>query len=185
MRKEIRFAGFGGQGIILAANIIGKGLTLYEDKRSILTQSYGPEARGGASRADIVITEDDMDYPMSTNVDILVAMSQEAYDEYCKVLKDDGHLIIDQDLVNFENSPPKEGWKISKVPATAIAETIGRRIVANIVMLGFFTSVTDVMGYDSMKKAILATIPKGTEELNSKAYEAGYNYKEEAQSAGA
>ncbi|MCD6330966.1 MAG: 2-oxoacid:acceptor oxidoreductase family protein [Thermoplasmata archaeon] len=169
-RVEIKFGGFGGQGIILMGNIAAKAAVLYDGKNAVFTPSYGPEARGGAASSNVVISDDEIDYPYVTQPDVLVVMSQEAYEKFAPLLKDDGLLIIDEDLVKLKNG---EG-KVAKIPATRIAEGLGKRIVANIVMLGFFTAVTNLISYEAIKKAVLETVPAKFKELNEKALELGY-----------
>jgi 2-oxoglutarate ferredoxin oxidoreductase subunit gamma len=173
-RTEIKIAGFGGQGIILAGYIIGKAAAVFDGKEAVQTQSYGPEARGSACSANVVIDGKQIDYPLVSNVEILVLMSQEAYNIYRKLLVENGTLVIDEDLVHLSKEDEKHN--VFKIPATRMAEDIGKRIVANIVMLGFFTATTKLIGHEAMKKAVLSSIPKGTEELNTKAFEQGYQY---------
>lgn len=174
MRREIRFAGFGGQGIVLSGFIVGKAATIFDKKHAVLTQNYGPEARGGACSADIVISDSGIEYPKLTAPDILVIMSQEAYHTYGNNLGKNSMLIIDKDLVNIEPKVKKN--KVYAIPSTRFAEELGKKIVANIVMLGFFTAVSKVVSFESMEKAILSSVPKGTEELNMKAFNQGYEY---------
>ncbi len=173
-KQEIRVAGFGGQGIVLAGNIIGKAAALYDNLNAVFTQSYGPEARGGSCCADVVISSGTIHYPRVTTPHILVLMSEDAKNTYLGSITGSCRILIDEDLVNLQDLP--EGSDLYKIPSTRIAEKLGRKIVANIVMLGFIASVTDLISYDSMKKAILASIPKGTEELNLEAFEQGYQY---------
>jgi 2-oxoglutarate ferredoxin oxidoreductase subunit gamma len=175
-RTEVKICGFGGQGIVLSGYIIGKAASLHDGKEAVLTQSYGPEARGGACSADVVISEINVDYPYLKGVDVLVAMSQEAYMTYGKKIKDDALLLIDSDLV--EPKDLNKNIELHKIPATRIAEELGNKIVANIVMLGFFAAVTGIVSEEAMKKAVLSTVPKGTQELNEKAFNRGYQYKE-------
>jgi len=171
MRKELRFAGFGGQGIILAAHIIGHAASIYDRKNAVLTQNYGPEARGGASSADVVISDEEIDYPKVSVPDILVIMSQEAYSTYGGKLSETGTLIIDEDLVKLPGNR-----KAISVPSTKYAEGLGKKIVANIVMIGFFASVVDFVGSEAIRKSLLDNVPKGTEELNLKAFNMGYEH---------
>jgi 2-oxoglutarate ferredoxin oxidoreductase subunit gamma len=173
-RIEIMMGGFGGQGIILAGYIMGKAASVYDGKEAVQTQSYGPEARGGACSANVIIDEIVIDYPLVSKVDYLVLMSQEAYTTYGKHLAEDGVMIIDEDLVHLSEKDGKR--KVHKILATRMATNLGKRIVANIVMLGFFTATTKIINYEAMKKAVLSSIPKGTEELNSKAFEEGYQF---------
>jgi 2-oxoglutarate ferredoxin oxidoreductase subunit gamma len=173
-RSEVRLGGFGGQGIVLAGFILGKAAAIYEKKEAVQTQSYGPEARGGACHADVVISDEDINYPMGTVPDVLVLMSQDAYNQYGNKIAGDTILIVDEDLVDVSTFSKKN--RIFKAPATKIAEELGKRIVANIVMLGFLTAVWDVVSHDAMKKSILDSVPKGTEELNIEAFEKGFKY---------
>jgi len=179
-RKDIKLCGFGGQGIVLSGYILGKAASIFDKKEAVLTQSYGPEARGGACSADVVISEVKIDYPYIKDINILVVMSQEAYTTYTKQLGKGGILLVDQDLVEMDEKHIKQKkWHLYKIPATRIAEELGKKIVANIVMLGFLTSVTDVVSYEAMKNAILSSVPKGTEKLNEGAYKKGYEYGKE------
>ncbi len=179
-RLEIRLSGFGGQGIVLAGNILGRSVALFEGKNAVFTQSYGPEARGGACSADVVISEGSIHYPKVTRPDILVFMSEEAKHTYGRLLKPETTVIIDQDLVRNEGLERRCGRLLS-VPATRFAEELGRKMIANIVMLGFLTAVTGVVRYDSMVRAVLASVPKGTEDLNTRAFEKGYAYGQEGE----
>lgn len=170
MKKEIRFSGYGGQGIILMGNITAKAAVLYDNKNAVYTPSYGPEARGGAASSNVIIADEEIDYPYVTNIDVLVAMSQLGYEHNAPLLKDNGLLIVDKDLVKLKNGV----GKVAKIDATVIAEQLGKRIVANIVMLGFFTAVTKIISYDAIKKAVLESVPPKFKELNEIALERGY-----------
>lgn len=178
MRKEIRIAGFGGQGVILAGIIIGKAASLFDGINAVQTQSYGPEARGGASRTEIVISDEEIQYPKVQNPDILVAMSHEALMKYMGDLKDEGVLIIDPDMIDESeiiNFVKEHRINLYRAKATQTAQNdIGLRIVANIVMIGAITNITKIVSYDAAKEAILNSVPKGTEDKNIKAFEAGY-----------
>ena len=170
MKKEIRFSGYGGQGIILMGNITAKAAVLYDNKNAVYTPSYGPEARGGAASSNVIIADEEIDYPYVTNIDVLVAMSQLGYEHNAPLLKDNGLLIVDKDLVKLKNGV----GKVAKIDATVIAEQLGKRIVANIVMLGFFTAVTKIISYNAIKKAVLESVPAKFKELNEIALEKGY-----------
>jgi len=170
---EVLLGGFGGQGIILSGLILGKAATLFSDKMATFTQSYGPEARGGACSANVMISEDEIDYPYVTRPHHMMVMSQGAYDKYEGRLRSGGKLLYEDDLVEIKN--PRDDVHTFGIPATRLAEKLGRKIVANIVMLGFVTAVTEVVDYEAMKSAILDTVPPGTEELNLKAYNTGYD----------
>lgn len=173
---EIRFSGLGGQGIIRSGFIVGRACSIYDNKNATMTQSFGPEARGSACSSQLVVSEDRIFYPYITKPHILVSMSREAYEKYEPELKEDGILIVDEDLV-----PAKARGKIKifKIPATRFAEELGNRIIANLVILGFFTAVTDVVSYEAMKKAIPGSVPDRALALNIKAFEKGYAYGKE------
>ena len=172
-REELVLGGFGGQGIILAGFILGKAAAIFDEKNVTFTQDYGPEARGGSCRAQVVISDSQISYPYIENPSVLVVMSQEAYTKYAHGLHRDALLLIDNDLVNPRKSTKN---KIYAIPATSIAQELGRTAVANVVMLGFLTAVAKVVSIDAMKKSMLDSIPRGTEELNMKAFERGYTY---------
>jgi 2-oxoglutarate ferredoxin oxidoreductase subunit gamma len=178
-RLEVRLSGFGGQGIIRSGEIIGKAAVLYDGKFATFTQSYGPESRGGACAAQVAIADDpvELSYPHVIDPSILVLMSQGAYNKYASDFRRDGLLIVDEDLVELDEAA--EGVRMLKIPATRLAEQIGRRIVANVVMLGFVTAVTDIASPEALKKAVLDSVPKGTEELNTRAFDTGFQYGQE------
>ncbi|MFO7793014.1 MAG: 2-oxoacid:acceptor oxidoreductase family protein [Candidatus Saliniplasma sp.] len=167
MKREIRFSGFGGQGIILMGHILGKAAVL-DGKDVTLTKSYGPEARGGACSTDIIVGDSRIHYPQVRKPDVLISMSQSALDTYLPQLGEDGTLIIDTGLVETEREHVG-------LPATKIAEEeLGLRMVANIVMLGYFTAKTGFVGKEAVEEAIADLVPKGTEEKNLKAFNMGY-----------
>jgi 2-oxoglutarate ferredoxin oxidoreductase subunit gamma len=174
MRVEVRFAGFGGQGIIKSGIIVASAACIHGGKNAVQTQSYGPESRGGACKSEVVISEEDIDFPKVVEPDVLVVMSQHAYNDYTGDVKAGGTVIMDPDMIPSEKG--LKGVKVYKVPATKIAEQLGRRIVANIVMLGGFVAITRLLDTDAMKEAIKENIPKGTEELNLAAFEKGYEF---------
>ena len=175
---QVRIAGFGGQGIILAGLILGKAVALFGGANATMTQSYGPEARGGACSADVVVSPDRINYPRVTEPDLLILMSEEAARTYGAACSENAEVLINSDLV--KTVPRRRDLSVRTIPATRIAEDLGRVIVANIVMLGFICSTAGVVGYDSMKHAILDSIPKGTEELNLQAFQAGFDWGEKA-----
>ncbi len=173
-KTEIRFSGFGGQGVIMSASITGKAAAIFDNKFSTMIQSFGPEARGSSCSATVAVADAMIDYPYVKNPDVVVAMSQEAFTKFSRDLKPGGILIVEEDLVRID--APPANVRLFKVPATRFAEEIGKKLVTNIVMVGFFTAVSGVISYEAMKKAVLDSIPKGTEELNTKAFEKGYAY---------
>jgi len=181
VRAELRIAGFGGQGVISAGRITGQAAVLYDGKQAAFTQSYGPEARGGACAAEVVISDAPVAYPLLTIPDVAILMSQEAYEKYAHEVKPGGILIIDPDLVKYEE---RAEVRMLLVPATRLAESLGRKIVANVVMLGALAAAWPVVSKDALLKAILSAVPPHTRELNQRAFEAGYNYVKERYGAG-
>jgi 2-oxoglutarate ferredoxin oxidoreductase subunit gamma len=170
-RKEVRFTGFGGQGMAVIGYILGRAAAVYDGKQATMTQSYGPEARGGASSSQVIISDGRIFYPYVIQSDILVGMSQEGYDKHRSSLKKTGVLLYDEDLVSLAEEESAE--KIYTIPATRFAEEIGRKIVANIVMLGFLSGMTELVSEDALKKAIADSVPKPTVQLNFKAFDKG------------
>lgn len=174
MRKEIKISGFGGQGVVLAGYILGKCLSLEEGLEAVMTQSYGPEARGGASSTNIVVSDKPIDYPFVQKADVFVALSQEAYTKFRPQVASDAIVLIDEDLVHpFEDDQPLG------IPATKLAEGLGRRIVANVVMLGFITAQTDLAKRENMEKTIRSSVKEKTIPLNMQAFETGYEYAQQ------
>ena len=171
---EIRIAGFGGQGVILSAMILGKAASIYQDGFATMTQSFGPEARGGACSAQLVISGSPVLYPYVTRPDILVILSQEAYTRFVPELKDGGTLIVERDLVRLTDLKPNT--QVYSIPATRIAEELGKRMVLNSVMVGFFTCVTQLLDAVAVRKAVADSVPVSFRELNLKAFEAGLEY---------
>ena len=175
MRQEIRIGGFGGQGVIMTGIVIGKAASLFDGKNAVQTQSYGPEARGGASKTEVVISDETIDYPKVQAPDIFIAMSQTALMKYKDDLKDEGILIIDPNEDEIADFVAEKKIKLFRAPATRTAtEVIGLRVVANIVMMGAIVKATGVVSVEAAKDAILDSVPKGTEKKNIQAFEAGY-----------
>jgi 2-oxoglutarate ferredoxin oxidoreductase subunit gamma len=172
-RKEIRIAGFGGQGIVLSGSILGKAASIYDSGFASLTQSYGPESRGGSCRAEVVISDVPIDYPYVVSPQVQIILSQEAYTEYGRNAPPGTLVIVDSDLVTIDASHKPEPLSI---PASRMAQDLGRVVVANIIMLGFLAAISDVVSYDALKDSILDSIPAGTESFNMKAFELGHNY---------
>ncbi len=172
-RYEIRFSGAGGQGLITAGIILAEAASIVEGKYAVQSQSYGPEARGGASKSEVIISDSPIDYPKATVVDACLAMTQEAADKYANGIKDGGVLLLDSDFVKNE---PKGNFRIYKFPITRTAkEDVGREIVANVVALGAMIALTDVVARESGEKAVLAKVPEAFLDLNKKAYSMGYD----------
>ena len=179
---EIRISGFGGQGVILSAIVIGKAGCIFENGYSTMTQSFGPEARGGACSAQVILSNQPILYPYVTRPDILVTMSQEAYSLFTPQVKEDGILIIERDLVRVEKLP--SDVRVYGVPATRLAEELGKRMVLNIVMVGFFAVVTNVLEPDALREAVADSVPGAFRELNLKAFDKGFEYGTKHLSAG-
>lgn len=175
MREEIRFAGFGGQGIIKSGIIIANAAAIYGGKNAVQTQSYGPESRGGACKSEVVISDEDVDFPKVVDPKVLVVMSQHAYNQYAEDMRAGGMIILDPDMIPSERESHPD-VQVFHVPATKIAEELGRKIVANIVMLGAFVALTDMLEENAIKESIKENIPKGTEELNLTAFAKGYEF---------
>ena len=171
---EIRVAGFGGQGVILSAVVLGKAASIYENGFATMTQNFGPEARGGACSAQLVVSDSPVLYPYVTEPDIMVIMSREAYHRFAHELTPGGTCIIEEDLVPV--SHPSRDQKVFAIPATRFAEELGKRMVVNSVMVGFFTSVTKLLSADAVRKAVRDSVPSSFRELNLKAFEKGYEY---------
>jgi len=169
MKKEIRVCGFGGQGVILAGFIIGKAACVFADYNAVQSQSYGPEARGGAARSEVIISDEKIGYPRPTSCDLFVAMAQEAFNTYRGDIRDDTVIIIDPDLVPNHDI----GRPIFKVQVQKIAEDLGNKIVTNIAMVGALTSISDILPVDAVKNAVIDSVPKRFVDLNINAFEKG------------
>lgn len=169
-RTEIRLAGEGGQGMILAGIILAEAATIYEGRNAVQSQSYGPEARGGASKSEVIISAGEIDHPEVLEPDVVVALSQEAFKKFASTVKPAGLLIVDADKVDSKSAP-----QAVRLPITKMAfETTGRVITANTVALGVLVGLTGVVSKQALEKAIIARAPHGTEEMNHKALEAGF-----------
>jgi len=169
-RTEIRLAGEGGQGMILAGIILAEAASIYDKKMAVQTQSYGPEARGGASKSEVVIAAGEIDHPEVLSADVVVTLSQEAYDKYAASVKPGGLLIVDDEKVS-----KIRGSDAVKIPISRLAfETTGKTITANTVALGVLVGLTGVVSRQALEKAVTARAPRGTEEMNRKALEAGF-----------
>ena len=187
MDRQIRFSGFGGQGVILMGIVLARAASLYEKtttddghfrgKQAIQTQSYGPSARGGHSKCDVKISDHQMLYPFVEIPDDLIIMSQQAYLKYIGDRKPDTRILIDPDLVL-----ERPDGDVYEVAATKAAESLGTRIVANIVMLGAFREISDIVSRDALEKALFDSLPPATHELNKKALSLGAELGREAQS---
>lgn len=171
MRTEIRISGFGGQGIVLAGYLLGKALSLYQDLDAVMTQSYGPEARGGASSSNVVVADRSIAYPFVQNADIFIALSQEGYSRYRDQTTPDALVLIDDGLVSAHKDD-----QVLAVPATHLAEGLGRRIVTNVVMLGFLCGSTQIVTREALEQAIQTTVKEKVVPLNLEALALGYRH---------
>jgi 2-oxoglutarate ferredoxin oxidoreductase subunit gamma len=172
---EIRIAGFGGQGVIMCASVIGRAASIVESGYATMTQNFGPEARGGACSAQLILSPSPILYPYVAHPDLMVLMSQEAYVKFSKDIKPGGTIIIEQDLVRVQelNVPDV---RVFAIPATRIAEELGKKMVQNVVMTGFFGAISGLLQRESLRKAIEDSVPAAFAELNRRAFDAGYDY---------
>lgn len=173
-RTEIKIGGFGGQGVILSGYILGRAASIYDNKHATMIQAFGPEARGSACSSQIIVSPDIIAYPYITSPQVMIVMSQEAYSKFTPELASGGILITEEELVTPHNL--RKDIQHYSIPATRIAEELGKKMVLNIVMMGFATAVTKLLGPEAMRKAVTASVPKGTEELNLKAFNRGYEF---------
>lgn len=172
--KHVLITGFGGQGIIMAGDILGTAATLYDGKFATMTQAYGPEARGGACSAQIIIGEEEILFPYIKEPHVLICLSQEGYSKNIGSLRNGGMLLLDSDLVRTKDiSPDVTAYTI---PATRFAEELGNKMMANIVMLGFLAAICDVIGAEALRKAVLTSVPEPTRKNNARAFERGRDY---------
>lgn len=178
-RYEIRLSGSGGQGLILMGIILAEAIGIYDGKYVAQTQSYGPEARGGSSKSEIIVSDEEIDYPKVMHLDLLLAMNQRSCDEFYPDLKPDGLLIVDSTFVT--QVPTPKGFQ---VPFTRIArEKFKREVVANIIGLGALAQLTPIVSAKAVESAVLARVPKGTEKLNRDALKAGMDAAKRAKAA--
>ncbi len=170
-RFELRLSGEGGQGLVLAGKIFAEAAAIYDDRNATQSQSYGPEARGGASRSDVIVSEEEIDYPKAENVDLLLALTQEALDRYLKDLRPGGWLVVDSGAVS---RIPEGDKQVVALPFVDLArERFDKPIVANIIALGVIVRLSKAVTEEAAEQAILARVPRGTEELNTRAYRLG------------
>ena len=171
---EIKIGGLGGQGVILGGIIIGKAAALFDGKHSCLTQAFGPEARGSACSAQVVVDREPILYPYVSAPHVMVAMSQDAFVKFSPELREDGVLLYEEELVKPKGLPP--AVKAYGIPATRIAEELGKKMVLNIVMVGFFAAVTGVVSEAAAREAVKDSVPPATIDLNMKAFQRGFEY---------
>ncbi len=171
-RYEIRFSGSGGQGMILAGIIMAEAAAIYGDKNAVQSQSYGPESRGGASKAEVIISHGAIDYPKATAIDCMLAMTQEACTKYHGDIKSGGILLVDSEEVK---TVPQGGFKVYSYPIIGTArDEMGKTIVANIISLGMITELTGIVTRESVEKAVLSRVPAAFVDLNKKALQIGF-----------
>ena len=176
-RYEVRFSGYGGQGIITASIILAEAAGIYEGKNVTQTQSYGPESRGGVSKSDVVISNEEIDYPKAITLDVLVAFNQESYKAYKDDVKENGVIIVDSHYVKFDEKEKN----VIGIPFSVIArDKVGKEITLNIIALGALVEKTKIVSKESIEKAVLDRVPKGTEDLNKKALQLGFQAMQEA-----
>ncbi len=178
VRIEIRFGGLGGQGVIKAAEIIGEAATIYDGKEAVQTASYGPESRGSACKAEVIISDQQIDYPLVLTPNFLVALSNDALHQYKTDLKAGSVVIIDSDLVKAGKI--KAGIQVFQVPAATTAHQVLKNpLVTNVVMLGAFTAISKTVSPEAMRKSIANTFPR-YRELNLRAFDEGMKLGQEA-----
>jgi 2-oxoglutarate ferredoxin oxidoreductase subunit gamma len=171
-RYELRLSGEGGQGIVLAGVILAEAAAIYDGKNATQTQVYGPESRGGASKAEVIISDEEIDYPNAMSVDLLLALTQAAADKYGRDVRSSGIVIVDSSKVLTQ---PRGSFDVYSLPIIETAkEAVGKAMVANIVSLGAIVGMSKVVSHSSLERAILARVPKGTEDLNRRALQAGF-----------
>jgi 2-oxoglutarate ferredoxin oxidoreductase subunit gamma len=173
-KTEIKIGGFGGQGVILSGYIIGRAASIYDNKFATMIQVFGPEARGSSASAELIISDETITYPYITTPNLMVLMSQEAYTKFASELIAGGTLITEEELVTPNNL--RKDVQHFSIPATRFAEELGKTIVLNIVLMGFTTAISNVVNEQAMIEAVKVSVPKGTEELNLKAFQKGYEY---------
>jgi len=175
-RYEIRFSGSGGQGRILAGGIFAEAAAIYDGSNAGQSQSYGPEARGGASKSEVILSDETIDFPKATSIDLMLALTQEACTKYCGDVKEGGTVLVDEDFVR---DVPAGDYNVIRLPIIRTAsEAIGKAFVANIVAIGAIAAITGRVSREAVEKAVLSRVPKGTEDLNRKALSAGYELVE-------
>ena len=167
---EIRLGGVGGQGIALAGTLLGKAAAIYDGKEAVFTQTHGPEARGGASRADVIIGEQPVAYPFVTHPDILAVLFQEAYERFRPALKPDGVLIVDADLVTLHD----DDSEAIRLPAVRVATELGNKLVSNIVLLGYLAGATGAVSREGLEQALRASVAKQHLDIDLAALDAGF-----------
>ena len=182
MKAEIRVGGLGGQGVILCGMIIGRAASIHDGKHATLIQAFGPEARGSACSAQVTVADAPIGYPYVKRPDVLILMSPDAYKQFAPTLKPGGLLLYESDLIHLDGGLPA-GARSLGIPATRFAEELGRRLVLNIVMVGFFAGATGIVSAEAVEKAVRESVPKGTEDLNLRAFRKGLEFGRSLQGA--
>jgi 2-oxoglutarate ferredoxin oxidoreductase subunit gamma len=172
---QVVLSGFGGQGVIMAGEILGRAVAVDEGRNAVMAQSYGPESRGGACKTEVILADGDIAYPRVVAPDVVVVLSQEAYRQVGRSRPAECLLIAEEDIVKVDDEVER-GKTVLRVPAMRLAEQLGRRIVLNMVVLGFLCGATQLASPEALKSAIAASVPKGTEALNLKAFDSGFAY---------
>jgi 2-oxoglutarate ferredoxin oxidoreductase subunit gamma len=173
-KTEIKIGGFGGQGVILSGYILGRAASIFDTKYATMIQAFGPEARGSSCSAQLIVSDEAITYPYITAPNLMIIMSQEAYTKYSPELAQGGTLITEEELVVTHNL--RKDIIHYSIPATRFAEELGKRIVVNIIIIGFTAALSGVVNADAAREAVKASVPQGTENLNLKAFQKGYDY---------
>ncbi len=176
-RIELRFSGSGGQGLILAGIILADAAAIYENKNAVQTQSYGPEARGGSSKSEVIISSNPIDYPKATKVDYMVALTQKAFDKYILDVKDTGIVIADKELVTDLSNAKGKLYVVDMVKSAR--EELGKLLGLNIIALGILVALSGIVSRKSIEQALMKRVPKGFEDYNKKALGIGFRLAEE------
>lgn len=180
-RIELRFSGSGGQGLILAGIILADAAAIYENKNAVQTQSYGPEARGGSSKSEVIISSNPIDYPKATKVDYMVALTQKAFDKYRHDVKDTGIIIADKDLTINLSDVKGKVYAVDMIKSAR--EELGKLLGLNVIALGVLVEISKIVSRESIEKALLKRVPKGFEDYNKKALEIGFRLAKEITSS--
>lgn len=172
MRVEVRISGMGGQGIVTMGFVIGRAAALHDKKDVVMTEAYGPEIMGGFSKANVIIADDEIDYPLIDYPHVLIVMSQDGWERDGSCVRENGLVIYEETLVD-PGDPPM--IRCVPIPAIRIADELGKRVVANVIMMGAFQSITNIISKNALERSLLKRIPKGTEELNMIALKKGHD----------
>lgn len=176
-RYELRLSGAGGHGLLMAGKIIAEAAAIYDGKTATQAQSYGPEARGGVSRSDVVVSDGDIDSPAATSLDFLLAMTQESVEAYAPDVKKGGIILVDKDLVD---SVPAGEYRVVRAPIVEVArDRVGRAMAANLVAVGIIGGLAGVVSVGALESAVKARVPRGTEDYNLEAFRAGLSISRE------